>query len=185
MSNPNSENKGQGKSVQERMQTLLEEEIDYDFSQFTMEGFVNWLEERRGRKIECIPYQITSPFLSAAWVASDEQDYVFYLKDAPPVLQIHSQLHEFAHMLCGHTAKSRVAKLEKLLENAMQRMHSEKVSVLLRSNYADEVEVEAEVLASLIQERIMHHSRLKELTMADSLESDFAEQMARYLKLLG
>ena len=75
--------------------------------------------------------------------------------------------------------------MEKLLENAMQGMHSEKVSVLLRSNYADEVEVEAEVLASLIQERIMHHSRLKELTMADSLESDFAEQMARYLKLLG
>lgn len=183
--NSNARKNEQGKDVRARMQALLKEEIDYDFSQFTMEEFVHWLEQRRGRKIECISYCMTSPSVSAAWVASDECDYVFYAKDAPPVFQIHSQLHEFAHMLCGHTAQSKVARLESLLEEAMGSTCPGKISVLLRSDHSDEIEIEAEVLASLIQERIMHHSRLKELTMAHLLESDFAIQMAEYLQLLG
>jgi hypothetical protein len=46
-------------SVKEIMKALFSEiETQYDFSQFTMEGFRRWLEQRRGRKIICMPWDM-------------------------------------------------------------------------------------------------------------------------------
>ena len=48
------------------MRSLLGE-MDYDFSQFTLEEFARWLEERRGREIVFVPYHFERPDVSGAW----------------------------------------------------------------------------------------------------------------------
>ena len=65
------------RSVKGRMRVLLAE-LDYDFSQFTLEGFARWLEARRGRRIAFVPYRMETPGLSGAWLADDDCDYCRY-----------------------------------------------------------------------------------------------------------
>jgi hypothetical protein len=155
------------------MQALLAE-IDYDFSRFEMEGFARWLERRRGRRVLFVPWRMPAS-VSGIWLADPDFEFVFYEQHTPPLHQSHIQLHEMAHMLCGHST----------LEIGPQQVH-----VLLRQTAADpaflqlllcsphsrEVDLEAEMLASLIQERVLHHHRLRELTRA--VPSDAADLMA-------
>ncbi len=49
-----------GGNLKTRMRELLNE-IDYDFTDFTIEGFARWLEARRGRKIVFLPWTMPSP----------------------------------------------------------------------------------------------------------------------------
>ena len=45
------------RAVKKRMQALLAG-LEYDFSQFTLEGFARWLEQRRGRRILFAPWSM-------------------------------------------------------------------------------------------------------------------------------
>jgi hypothetical protein len=168
--------------VEIRMQALLRE-MDYDFGQFTLEGFAHWLEERRGRQIIFVPYHFERLDVSGAWLADEVHDYIFYeTEDAPAVLQVHSQLHEMSHILAGHTtAEVDPEQLALLFEQVDGFPEADRESLLLRSAQTDGAEMEAEILASLIQERVLRNSRLEELTRVVS--SDFAEHFSRYIDL--
>lgn len=90
------------RNVKARMRQLLDE-IDYDFSHFTLEEFARWLEDRRGRRIVFVPWTMP-PALSGAWAAEcGGSDYIFYEEHTHPLHQAHIKLHELAHMLCGHS----------------------------------------------------------------------------------
>jgi hypothetical protein len=72
-------------STRKKMQAILAEiEAEYDFDQFTMEGFIHWLEQRRQREIVPIPYPIPTPTASGAWLAGDDRDFVFYDENTLP-----------------------------------------------------------------------------------------------------
>jgi hypothetical protein len=145
-----------GKSVRQRMQTLLAE-IDYDFSAFSPQGFARWLERRRGRPIELIPWRIRSA-ASGAWLADEERDYVFYESEAPLFYQEHVQLHEMAHMLCGHSTATVCFRRR---QPSCQIKAQLALTPLPRSHRFDESELEAETLADLIQEQILRHAAVQ------------------------
>lgn len=164
-------------SIETRMRALMAE-INYDFGQFTLEGFTRWLEERRGRKIVFFPYHFKRPDVSGAWMADKVHDYVFYeTQDAPPVLRVHSQMHEMAHMLCGHSTVQIDAGDLVLLLSHFDEDNTACQYLSLRSTQPDQVDEEdreAEMLASLIQEQVLSHSRVQELFKVVSSDVDIA-----------
>jgi len=154
------------------MRALLAE-IDYGFSQFTMEGFTCWLERRRGRKILFVPRPMP-PTLFGAWLASDDCDYIFYEADTLSLHQVHIQLHEIAHILCGHPAIEIGPQQLQILLRRADTDPTLYTSLLLRSVRSDQAELEAETLTALIQEQVLRHARLRELTTVVSSDVDIA-----------
>jgi len=155
--------------------------IDYDFGQFTMADFRRWLERRRGREIVLIPHRIASPTVSGAWLAGVERDFLFYAANASPIHQAHIQLHELAHMVCGHaTLELPDGRIGLTFRRAIGLDGAAALGALLmRSSHSDAEEIEAETLASLIQGRVLRHGRLRKLTQASA--GDFAHFLSRFL----
>ena len=172
-------------AAKNRMQALLDEIASaYDFGQFTLDEFARWVERRRGRRIVFVPRPMP-PTLFGAWMAADDCDYVFYEENTLPIHQAHIQIHEMAHMLCGHhTAEIDLQEIGVLLRH-LGADPAAYESLLLRSTHSGEVELEAETLTALIQERILHHDRMRELVTAISSSDDFALYFADYIETLG
>jgi hypothetical protein len=156
------------RKVERRMRALLAT-IDYDFSRFTMEGFRQYVEESTGRRITFRLHNLVSA--SGGWLATYyDCDYVFVGAALPVFMQNHSALHEMSHILCNHPR----VQLSGML--CGEDMTNERL--LLRGVCSDEIDLEAETLASLIQEQILRHGRLQELTKI--ISSDQA--MVAFLK---
>jgi len=162
-------------SVKARMRAMLAE-FDFDFTTFTMERFTAWLEARRGRKILFVPRPLP-PTLFGAWMAGDDCDYIFYEANTLPIHQVHIQLHEMAHMLCGHPALVINSQQARILLRQAHPSPSLYESLLLRSISPDEMELEAETLTALIQEQVLRHSTLEKLTTVLSSDEDIAEYL--------
>jgi hypothetical protein len=119
---------------------------------FDVEQFCRSIGERRGRPILLHP--IESPAgPCGTWLAGPTNDHIFYERDTSPLHQEHIILHEVSHLLCGHRGGSVSARdLQALL---LPDLHPEMVeSVLRRRVYSTTDEQEAELLASLILERV-------------------------------
>jgi hypothetical protein len=161
-------------------------ELRYDFRNFTIEHFIQWVGDLKGRQIFSIP--LAMPIgLFGAWLSDDEEphEYIFYRNNVPPIYQIHIQLHELAHLLLGHPT---LHINREILASALRGKGDLPFNELarLRSTAKPEDsrsirEVESEVLASVIQEQIIRHSQLEQLTRG--ISSD--QNIANYLKHLG
>ena len=119
---------------------------------FDVEQFCRSIGERRGRPI--LLHSIESPAgPCGTWLAGRTNDHIFYERDTSPLHQEHIILHEVSHLLCGHRGGSVSAgDLQALL---LPDLHPEMVeSVLRRRAYSTTDEQEAELLASLILERV-------------------------------
>lgn len=142
--------------------------LNYNFNQFSLETFVAHLETLRGRKIIFVSWPMPSG-LFGAWVslADRPHDYIFYSQNIPTLLQIHSQLHELAHVICQHpTLVIGFANLRELIQQST--LESLFTSLPLRSATSNEREVEAEALAILIQETVMEHKRFDQIVMSST-----------------
>ena len=131
----------------------------YDFSHFTLPGFIAWVEKERGKAIQMTAWAMPATIFGA-WMEEEEMDYIFYDVDAIPLHKAHIQLHELAHILCGH-ATIKVTK--KTLAQVLMDEFSA-ADLLLRSTKSNQEEQEAELLTSLIQEQLHRYARLDELT---------------------
>lgn len=165
------------------MQAVLAEIAhSYDFTQFTIEGFRRWVERRRGQRIVCVPWSLPPP-LFGAWLTSEAYDYVFFEENTFVVHQAHIQLHEMAHMLCGHPALEIDPEKASILLNDAHAGSTACKSLLLRAAFSStEIELEAETLTALIQERVLHYARLRELRATMPADSDFAAYFSEYLR---
>ena len=78
-------------------------DLQYDFRDFTIEHFINWVGELKGRRIFSFPLKMPAG-LFGAWLSDGEEpnEYIFYRANVPPMYQIHIQLHELAHILLEH-----------------------------------------------------------------------------------
>lgn len=119
---------------------------------FDTESFCAVLSERRGRPI------VLHPAASGAgpyglWAAGPSTDVIFYEEATSPLHQEHIILHEVSHLLCGHEpAPVTEADVADLLFPHLQRETIQRV--LQRGGYSTDEEREAEIMASLIVERV-------------------------------
>ena len=154
--------------TRKRMGAILDT-VDYDFSRFTMEGFRKYLEACTGYSIQFVPWAMRSA-VSGSWiVSSDGRGFIFFDANTPTIHQSHIQLHEMSHVICGHPP----ANAGDLLEGGVDSETLE--SFLLRTAHSQQVDLEAEVMASLIQERVLRYGRLQELLTVVSSNQDVAD----------
>lgn len=142
--------------IAERFQQISDR---YDFAHFTLPGFIDWVAKERGKAIQMTAWAMPATIFGA-WMEEEDTDYIFYHEQAIPLHKAHIQLHELAHMLCGH-ATIKVTK-ETLTQVLMDEFSAAKL--LLRSTKSNQEEQEAELLTSLIQEQLQRDARLDELT---------------------
>ena len=156
--------------------------LEYNFSSFDINGFVDWVAEKRGRQIELVPMQFSSDAF-AAWVPDDEDltDYVFF---EPGLLDVRTNqfiLHEIGHMLLRHHPRELGQEISDAVRN-LRHDHSPELGVatvgLLRSiYYSDDQEEEAETFSSLIQARVMDLSSTRLLHHQSSQNTELAHYM--------
>lgn len=75
--------------------------LDYDFANFDLNTFTKVVVATRQREIIIMPVDFASA-LSAIWAKAPHLDYIFYNANHHPIQQVHSIMHEFAHMLLDH-----------------------------------------------------------------------------------
>jgi hypothetical protein len=140
---------------------------DYDFSQFDIAGFTGWVAARRGRPIHVVPRSLP-PELFGAWIEGPTADFIFYEDEPLHVHTIHILLHELCHMLLGHKTVhlGNEAALGALSGAVPETNKTQQLlNVLFRQvGYADEQEVEAETLSSLVQQRVFREAGLAALS---------------------
>jgi hypothetical protein len=168
-------------SVEARMKALLDS-LDYDFSRFTMDDFIDWVQAYKGRRISFIPWDMP-PGMFGVWMSDADEavEHVFIDKNTPPLHKVHIQLHELGHIVCDHpTARLTKAEMQTLLLQAVENpdILSE---VLLRAPAKKEMEQEAEMLAALIQHQVIAHKRMQQLSIAASSN----ESVIDHLESLG
>lgn len=156
-------------AVKKQMEVFLDS-LDYDFEQFTLAGFTRWLERRRGRPIVFVEWDLP-PDVPGIWVACEGCDYIYYDADTIPIHHAHHRLHELGHILREHSGLSFVVN-----GDAPLRSHS---GGGLYGTPSDESEdVEAEVLAALIQKRAWHPATLA------VTEDDFVDSIEHYMEAI-
>lgn len=118
---------------------------------FDVQIFSTFIAERHGRPIVLQPIALHG-VVSGAWAAMESIDIVFYEQHATPFHQQHIILHELGHILCEH--RGFAITEEGLRSLPLADVPIERLRTLQSHPYSDEDEQEAEVLASLILERV-------------------------------
>lgn len=156
-------------------------ELQYDFKKFTLSGFLSFVSEKKGREIITIPWSMPAT-LFGFWMSDGEapKEYIFYRNNVPIIHQIHIQLHELSHFLLGHPT---IQIDQKMIVDVIERKAPLPFADLLqlRSPKQTESETQAEILATLIQERVIRYSHLDQLV--NDLSSE--EKLATFLKTMG
>jgi hypothetical protein len=110
------------------------------------------VSDLRGRRIVVCPTS-TRPAPCGLWLAASSRDYIFYEAETTPLHQAHIVLHELAHLVCGHQS-AQVLEPELLRSLLPDLEPSVLQRVLRRASYDTEQEQEAELLASMLLERL-------------------------------
>lgn len=169
-------------TVHARMRAVLSSiQQEFDFSTFTWAGFVAWLSRNRGKQVVFVPIQTASSTLFGSWITTAAAEFIFYDDGTLPMHQIHIQLHEIAHILCGHNTFH--ADLDQLPQSREEMMALAAAAVRLRHVDESETEQEAEILTALIQSAVFSHGRQEALTRFDFQNHD--EEVLVHMMELG
>jgi hypothetical protein len=119
---------------------------------FVLREFLDRLAARRGRRIELFPHDHVPGAACGMWLRLAEVDVIVYARTA----QLHEEhiiLHEVGHMLCDHRGTARGG--DDVLRLLMPDLDPMTVRAILgRTSYSDAEEQEAELIATLILERV-------------------------------
>ncbi|MEV4824524.1 hypothetical protein [Micromonospora sp. NPDC049274] len=120
---------------------------------FDIQRLCEILGERRGRPIHLVPIKLPAHTVCGMCVPTGDFDAIFFEQDTSP---LHQQLiigHELGHLLAGHQATEVLdADASRLL---LPDLDPELVQRSLgRSNYAAAEEREAEMIGSLLLQRL-------------------------------
>ncbi len=119
---------------------------------FTLTEFLDRLAALRGRRIELRPSDYTPGGACGMWLKLADADLILYAHTAP-LHEEHIVLHEVGHMLCEHSGQ--FGPEDDLVRFLMPDLDPAMVGSLLgRGSYTDAEEQEAELLATLILERV-------------------------------
>lgn len=130
---------------------------------FDAEAFVDVLARDRGRPIGLLPVAAQPDVPCGLVVTTRNSDWIVYCSDTSPLHRQHILLHEAAHILCGHTQRGGDSTaMAAAAGTLMPHLPAELVrSVLGRTVYSEPDEREAELVASLILQRVARRDRLR------------------------
>lgn len=145
-------------TIMVRMQVKINE-MAFDFNNFELGSFVAWLEDTRARTFHRVPLSMPAGF-SGAWFTDEElpYEYILFNCNLPAPQRQFVQLHELSHFLCGHQT---VYITEKRLGQLKHELRSISDRNALLPNLSERKlreEIEAELLAFLIQQRVNTNS---------------------------
>jgi hypothetical protein len=145
--------------------TAFIQSLGYDFNHFVLRDFIVYVAQQRGRPIY-IRRRDLSPELFGAWLPAVDVDYIYINKNHHGLQQIHTTIHELAHILLDHPRRpiDRVLapELYQLLEIEILEGCARYVPTMQMEQTPEEQEAEEFVFQ--IQERVMRADRLRELT---------------------
>ncbi len=119
---------------------------------FDVRAFCDRVAVRRGRPVVLRPI-VTRSGPWGLWAAGPSADYIFYESDTSPLHQEHIILHELSHLICGH--RPLPVTETQMLVGLFPDLSADTVRrILSRAAYTAAEEREAEVLASVLLERI-------------------------------
>nr|WP_240942467.1 hypothetical protein [Planosporangium thailandense] len=138
-----------------------------------MDEFIARLAARRGRRIELHPEDYVPGGVCGIWLKLAEADIIVYARTAL-LHQEHIVLHEVGHMLSDH--RGQAGREEDLMRILLPDLDPAMVqSLLKRSSYTDAEEQEAELLATLILERVAD----RRPGNPEDLDPDLASEIGR------
>ncbi|MEY9856155.1 hypothetical protein ABH935_001759 [Catenulispora sp. GAS73] len=128
---------------------------------FDAETFIGVLARDRGRPIGLLPVASRPDAPCGLVVTTRNADWIIYCADTGGVHRQHILLHEAAHILCGHTERAADGDaMAAAARTLMPHLPAELVrSVLGRTVYSEPDEREAELVASLILQRVERRER--------------------------
>lgn len=141
--------------------------LAYDFNHFVLKDFVRYTAVRRGKSI-MIRRMPLDPDLFGVWIPTRDVDYVFVNNTLHPTHQIHTVLHELAHILLDHPRRSVEQILPPVLLELLEVESAEGsyARTLLIEDTPEEQEAEDFVFQ--IQAKVIEANRLHELTAVGS-----------------
>src|SRR5437588_7608232 len=80
----------------QRIQTLP---IPHPFDE---QSFFAAVARERGKHIKLVPAPLTTSLLCGLLVSTDEADYIVHRTDTTALHALHTDMHEFSHLLLGH-----------------------------------------------------------------------------------
>jgi hypothetical protein len=151
---------------------------------FDAETFVASLAAGRGRPIELMPVSAPEGAPCGLLMSTDRADYILYPTTTTALHRQHILLHEVGHLLCGHTGPAGGADGVALDAAAgrqlMPSLSPELVRrVLGRTTYTEVEEREAELVASLLAQRVVRPGEPRELA------PDVPDGLRRFDSLFG
>lgn len=149
---------------------------------FDLVDFCRAFGAQRGRPLRVAPHPLPTAagLPCGVWVELPEEDVIFVEPRTTPVHQEHIGLHEIAHIVCGHrgVASTGPGYVERLLPDLDPAMVSR---VLGRTSYGAEEEREAELMATLLGERLARSGRLALQAGDDEAAAQVLAELARAL----
>lgn len=124
---------------------------------FDLQRFLAGLAARRGRPIVLLEWEFEGQ-ISGLLIDQRDADYVLVERHTTPLHQRQIAIHELAHLICGH--RPQIPFTEAAMHAQGGGLRDDLVRyVLQRGGYRSVEEQEAEILASLIMERIAEQAR--------------------------
>jgi len=126
---------------------------------FDVNDFAAVVSGRRGRPLQLLAKQ-TSLGPCGVWLALPDADYVFYEPDTSALHRDHIVLHELGHLLQEHEPTESMD--EAVLRELFPGLDVDMVKrVLGRTSYTAVEEQEAELIASIVTERVHRRGLLE------------------------
>lgn len=141
----------------------------------------------RGRPIQIEPAPLKPP-QSGLWIAGAHRDYIFYARDASPLHCEHIVSHELAHLLYNHPPlvdeKAEQLQLSWFSLVDVEAIREALDSALSRSRYDVVQERDAELLATLIEQR-WRECRPQQSNTIKATGGGTSQPALRWLQALG
>ncbi|RJQ76048.1 ImmA/IrrE family metallo-endopeptidase [Pseudonocardiaceae bacterium YIM PH 21723] len=107
----------------------------------------------RGRPIVLAPMHFAGGSIFGTWLGTDAADYIFYEQRTSTPHQQHIILHELGHIICGH--RSDVPIDQGIAGMLFPDCDPQLVrDMLRRGDFSTQQEQEAEIIASLVMEKV-------------------------------
>lgn len=161
--------------MDDRIPSMLEQ-LDFDYASFTIDGYIQHIEQHLQRKVELVPFDL-SPATSGVCVRKESQDLIFFNQNRHTILQQHIVLHESAHLLFDHELlKINLEEFEDTLNETFKlTIHFRTYDVILAAAIAhylpvnNEQEAEAEEFARQFMSKVQVYKRHRELRMTRNI----------------